>query len=59
MRYARLATLSSSGLRACSVKGASCLRNARAFFLFRSISYSEPPSPNRTVSSAGPLKIVF
>lgn len=41
-------------LRAWSTKGASCLRNALAFFLFRSISYSEPPSANPTVSSAGP-----
>src|SRR5215468_3046480 len=41
-------------LRACSTKGASCLRNARAFFLFRSISYCVRPTANRTVSSAGP-----
>src|SRR6266516_3674141 len=41
-------------LRACSAKGAGCLPNARAFFLFRSISYLVPPTPNRTVSSAGP-----
>jgi hypothetical protein len=32
----------------------SSLRNAAAFFLLRSISYSAPPKPNRTVSSAGP-----
>jgi hypothetical protein len=31
-----------------------CLRNAAAFLLFRSISYSAPPTPNRTVSFAGP-----
>src|SRR6266496_1258517 len=41
-------------LRACSVNGASRFRNFRAFFLLRSISYSEPPIANRTVSSAGP-----
>ena len=40
-------------LRAWSTTGASFLRNVRAFFLLRSISYSEPPIPNRTVSSAG------
>src|SRR5260221_7252711 len=36
------------------MKGVSWLRNARAFLLLRSISYSAPPKPNRTVSSAGP-----
>jgi hypothetical protein len=40
--------------RACSTNGASCLRSFAAFFSLRSISYSEPPTPNRTVSSAGP-----
>jgi hypothetical protein len=40
-------------LRACSTKGASPSRNFRAFLLLRSISYSEPPIPNRNVSSAG------
>src|SRR6266498_2784419 len=42
-------------LRACAMKGASWLQNAVAFFLLRSISYSAPPRPNRTVSSAGPV----
>jgi hypothetical protein len=41
-------------LRACSMNGASCLRNAAVCLLFRSISYSVPPTANRTVSSAGP-----
>jgi hypothetical protein len=36
------------------MKGAIFRRNAAAFFLLRSISYSVLPSPNRTVSSAGP-----
>src|SRR5262249_46787930 len=40
--------------RACSTNGASFLRNAAAFFLFKSISYSVPPTENRTVSAAGP-----
>ena len=40
--------------RACSTNGASCLRNAAAFFLFKSISCSAPPTANRTVSTAGP-----
>ena len=40
-------------------EGASLRRNAAAFLLLRSISYSAPPIPNRTVSSAGPIKIVF
>src|SRR6266702_5942840 len=42
-------------LRACAMKSASWLQNAVAFFLLRSISYSAPPRPNRTVSSAGPV----
>src|SRR6266566_3264220 len=36
------------------MNGASFLRNAAAFFLLRSISYSALSTPNRTVSSAGP-----
>src|SRR6266516_4344097 len=36
------------------MNGASLLRNAAAFFLLRSISYSALSTPNRTVSSAGP-----
>jgi len=41
-------------LRACSMKGASCVRNRAAFFVLRSISYSAPLIPNRRVSCAGP-----
>ena len=40
--------------RACSMNGASFLRNAAAFFLFKSISSSAPPTANRAVSTAGP-----
>jgi hypothetical protein len=36
------------------MSGASLRRNAAAFFLLRSISYSAPSTPNRTVSAAGP-----
>lgn len=42
------------GVRARSMKGASLFRKARAFAALRSISYSAPSYPNRTVSSAGP-----
>ena len=41
-------------LRAYSMNGASCLRNAAAFLALRSISCSVPPTANRTVSTAGP-----
>jgi len=41
-------------LRACSMKGPSLRQNAVACFLFKPISYSVPPMPNRIVSSAGP-----
>jgi hypothetical protein len=44
-------------LRACSMNGASFLRNAVAFLLLRSISYSAPPKANRMVSSAGPPRM--
>src|SRR6266487_697751 len=36
------------------MNGASFLRNAAAFLVLRSISYSALSTPNRTVSSAGP-----
>jgi hypothetical protein len=47
-------------LRACWMKGASRLRNAFAFFSFRSISYSGAthPEPNR-LGSWATIKIVF
>src|SRR6516165_3597372 len=49
-RYADRRRCPWPALRACSIKGASCLRNALAFFLFRSIAYSVPSKPNHTVS---------
>lgn len=43
-----------SDLRARPMNGASCLRNVAVLREFRSISYSAPPRPKRTVWSAGP-----